>query len=160
VSAEGREKRLADDKPSLPPVVTLDRSQNLDLDVALRGEDSPPLVVYVPSGSARSDSRVTWRELPRLDVASVMQDAREELGARIVVAEGGPRLIQAAFDEEVVTDLSLTVGPTVVGKGPRLFATSEEPAHSVLLPPEVIDGYVFAHWVLSTAADAHVNGRG
>ena len=158
VSADGRRRRASEGKPPLPPILTIDRSGTLELDLALRGEAPPPVSVYVPPKAARDDGRVTWIELARLEISDVLSDARDRFDARLVVAEGGPRLLRSAFDEGVVTDLSLTVAPLLVGDGPRLFGAREEPPHSELLPAEVIDGYVFAHWIMSPTAGAHANG--
>ncbi len=152
VSQDGRERRTREGRPPLPPILTVDRSGSLDVDVALRGDDPPPLIVYVGTGCAGSDPRVTWVELPSLSLDRVLEDVRGRLDARLIVTEGGPKLLQAALEQGVVTDMSLTIAPIRLGSGPRLFATESEPPHVELLPAEVIDGCTFAHWDLTGAS--------
>jgi riboflavin biosynthesis pyrimidine reductase len=154
-----RNRRVEEGRSSLPPVVTIDRSHTLDVDLALRGDDHPRLIVYVTSEVEHQDPRADWVVLPDAAIVEVLRDARDRLGARVIVAEGGPRLIRSAFEEELVTDLSLTIAPLHVGKGPLLFDASKEPAHRELLPAEAVDDYVFAHWVIAPAARAHANGN-
>jgi riboflavin biosynthesis pyrimidine reductase len=89
-------------------------------------------------------------ELPAPSLDRVLEDVRERLYARVIVTEGGPRLVRAALEQDLVTDVSLTIAPMRVGSGPLLFAT--ELPHSELLPADVVDGYTFAHWDLTGAA--------
>jgi riboflavin biosynthesis pyrimidine reductase len=160
ISEQGREIRIDHGRSPLPPIVTIDRYGHLDLDLALRGANHPELCVYVPVQGARADQRASWIEMANLSLKDIIEDARERLGGRTIVLEGGPKLVDVAFHEDVVTDLSLTIAPILVGCGPRLFGMSGEPEHTELLPSEAIDGYVFAHWLLSPVAQMHVNGHG
>jgi riboflavin biosynthesis pyrimidine reductase len=148
VSQEGRDLRKGRGLAPLPPILTIDRSRKLDLDKVLRGESPPPVTAYVGTGRAGSDTRVTWIELPVLSIAAVLDDARERSGARVIVFEGGPLLLQSALEANLVTDLSLTVAPYPSATGPPLFAPGKQPARSDLIPPESVDGYEFTHWTL------------
>ncbi len=156
VSDEGRRTRVANGMSALPPIVTVDRSGAIDLDVALRGADPPPLIVYVGVGEAREDDRATWVEVSDFSVTRVIDDVHDRLGARVIVAEGGPRLLRSAFAAGAVTDLSLTTAPLVVGSGLRLEIGMPSPRVE-LLPAEVIDGYVFEHWLLDPTGSAGAN---
>jgi riboflavin biosynthesis pyrimidine reductase len=159
VGAEGRSRRVSRGRSPLPPILTIDRSHQLDLDLALRGENPPPMIVYVTADGEVRDTRVTWVQLTSIGIGDVLRDARERFDARLVVAEGGPRLLRSALEEGVVSDLSLTIAPHLVGRGLRLFGTDGAPDHVELLPADVVDGYVFAHWSISPAARAHVNAN-
>ena len=121
-----------------PPVVTVDRSGTLDLDRALRSREPLPLVVY---GRARGDERATWVDLPSLALPAVLADVRERFGARLVVAEPGPRLLAALLGAGVLTDLSVTVASSVVGDGPRFVLPDLPPADV-----EAFAGERFAHY--------------
>ncbi|MDE3069112.1 MAG: dihydrofolate reductase family protein [Acidobacteriota bacterium] len=155
-----RARRIDRGRPALPPILTIDRGGALDVSVALRGEGPPPLIVYGARGSARGDSRVSWVELDEPTVERVVADARERLDARVLVAEGGPRLFRAALAEGVLSDLSLTVAPHAVGAGPYIWDSSGgPPRHRDLVPVERIDGFTFRHWALEPGGAAPEGGE-
>lgn len=142
VSEDARAARAARGQPPLPPVLTLDRSGSLDLDLALRAKRPLPVIVY--TAAARDDPRVQWVELAEPTLQGVLEHARSALGAPVVLLEAGPRLLGAAFEAGLVTDLSLTIAPVTIGHGPRYAPAAWGDR---VVEPDEIDGSLFRHHV-------------
>ncbi len=140
VGEEARALRVERGQPALPPVLTLDRTGSLDLDLALRARTPLPLTVY--AREARDDPRVAWVELAEPTLAALLDHAR----ARVVVLEAGPRLLAAALAAGLVTDLSLTIAPVTIGGGPRYDPSLW--AGAPVVDAEEVDGNVFRHHLI------------
>lgn len=121
---EARERRRARGVPGMAPLVTIDRSGTLDLDRALRAREPLELIVYVPPGATRRDPRAIWVEQADLSPATVTLDLRQRFRHELIVAEPGPRLLHSLMRERVLSDLSLTISPVIVGAGPTLWGAS------------------------------------
>jgi 5-amino-6-(5-phosphoribosylamino)uracil reductase len=140
VGEDARRRRAERGQPPLPPVLTLDRTGSLDLDLALRARDPLRLVVY--ARTARDDPRAEWVELAEPTLDRVLDAAR----APVVVLEAGPRLLGAALAAGVVTDLSLTIAPLTIGDGPRYSPSLW--ADAPIVEPDEIGGDLFRHHLI------------
>lgn len=113
-SARGRE--------GLPIAATITASANLPLDRIFFTAPDFDAVVYVARG-APADSvralRATGRQvvlLPkRNDLAAMLRHMRGELGASLLLCEGGPTLNAGLFAIDAVDELFITIGPRIVG---------------------------------------------
>jgi riboflavin biosynthesis pyrimidine reductase len=107
-------------RPAKPLVATIARGLDVPDGIGLFAEPDQAVAVYTdaegeaPShGAAVSTHRVS---APR----DVLAHLRSEHGARLVMCEGGPRLLAALAAEDLVDDLVLTIAP--------LLAAGDEPA--------------------------------
>jgi riboflavin biosynthesis pyrimidine reductase len=122
-----------------PPIATLSRAGDLDLDRILRARTPPDLIVYGPVEPP--DSRAEWRESPA-DFAHVVTDLRAR-GARTIVCEGGPTVYAHVLP--LATDFSLTLAPMLVGDGPALLpATRSRRLHTQDVA--AVGDHVFVHY--------------
>jgi riboflavin biosynthesis pyrimidine reductase len=148
---EARARRTAAGASALPPIITLDRSGRLDVDRALRAEESLELIAYVPPDRGNDDPRVQWVDREDLSLASVLRDVRERFGHRLIVAEPGPKLLSALREAWLLTDLSLTVAPVFADHGRRLEgATGAQSLTAVDV--EVVGEVIFVHMVAGHGA--------
>lgn len=86
----------------------------------------PTLVVTTPEGAARLEAAVsTWPETTRLVVAAegervsaraILDAIHVTWPARIILTEGGPRLLGDFLSENLLDELFLTVAPQVAGR--------------------------------------------
>lgn len=147
-----RDARLARGETGCPRVLTVSRDLDLDLDAILSTDADLPLTVYTAADAGReipgSDTQVLT--LPEVSLAAVLADARRRYGCDVVACEGGPRLLAAALEEGVITDLSLTLAPMVLGDGPPLLSRADgaDPITLTAVAAEVIDGSAFVHYRL------------
>jgi riboflavin biosynthesis pyrimidine reductase len=146
---EDQEARVREGRPALPPILTISRSGDVDVAALVHGDADLDLVIYAPvpveiPASARNTSCVVLKDPT---VARVVAHARES-GAGTILLEGGPKVLTAALDTGVVTDMSLTVAPVLVGPGPGLLDTDELHRERRLGPvdAEVRDGFVFLQY--------------
>ncbi|HEU4975045.1 MAG TPA: dihydrofolate reductase family protein [Baekduia sp.] len=116
LAARRRERGL----PPIPPVATISRAADLDVARIRRADEPPDLRVYTEAAPPPDEPGVGWRRLKAVTVRSVVDDLRER-GAGVIVCEGGPTVYARALADEVVTDLSLTLAPVVVGEGDVLL---------------------------------------
>jgi riboflavin biosynthesis pyrimidine reductase len=97
-----------------------------DLDVAqpvLRTESLPVLIVTTDAGRARlrlaplpAHVAVTVGASERLGAADVVRAVRAAAPCRIILTEGGPRLMGDFFAERLLDELFLTIAPQVAGR--------------------------------------------
>lgn len=145
-----RDARLAAGREGWPRILTLSRNLDLDLEAMLSTDDALPLTVYTeaaaPDDVPGSDVEVVT--LDEVTPGAVVADARARYGYDVVACEGGPRLLAAALAQGVVTDLSLTLAPIVVGTGPPLLPPGEltTAVPLRLAAAEALGGSVFAHY--------------
>jgi riboflavin biosynthesis pyrimidine reductase len=144
--ADARERRQARGVAAMPPVITIDRSGSLDIDLATRAREPLELVVYVPPGEARKDRRAEWVEHPDLGLSAVAGEVRGRFGHQLIVAEPGPQLLHALREERALTDLSLTIAPVLADHGPRL-AFAEHAAQMRPVAVEAVNDVVFVHFL-------------
>lgn len=145
--------------PAIPPVATISRDGGLDTARIRRAQEPPELVVYTEAEPVPAVVEgVAWRRLPDVDVALVAADLRERDGARVIVCEGGPTLYARALAAGVVTDLSLTLSPVVVGGGdpllPPFETAGDEGVRLALADATSVGDHLFAHYRADAAAQA------
>ena len=105
-----------------PIVATISASGDLPLDRIFFTADDFEAVVYL-SASAPAERRAaieaTGRQLVSValerEVPEMLRHMRAELGARVLLLEGGPTLNAAFFRADAVDEVFLTVGPVIVG---------------------------------------------
>lgn len=123
-----RELRLNLGKAPDPLNVVVTARGNVDPTRPLfRSGDVPVLVVTTPRGAVRlADAVLSWPATSRVVVASETErlTARQVLDAvhvncpaRVVLVEGGPRLLASFVSERALDELFLTVAPQIVGRG-------------------------------------------
>jgi len=146
---EDREARRAAGQEGWPRVLTISRRMDIDLDAVLSTDAALPLTVYTqePVTGDPPGSDVHVVSLPEVSVASVVADARERYGYDVITCEGGPHLLAATLTEGVLTDLSLTVAPVVLGRGVALLGADLSTAVPLRLAiADAHDGSVFMHY--------------
>ena len=152
-------RRLARGQAARPRIAVVSASLRLDADRRLFTESPPdarPIVLTTAtSDPARrraldavadvhtaGDATVDWRRA--LDVLAAAA------GARVVLCEGGPRVVAQLVALDLVDELCLTVAPVLVaGPGPRIAHGPETaPARRLTLDRVLTDdGYLFLRYV-------------
>jgi riboflavin biosynthesis pyrimidine reductase len=118
-----QDARLARGLPREPLLATISRGLDPRLpEIALFAEPEQRIVVYTeaegaaPSHGAQVDKHRF--DAGGLNARACLRHLRLELGATVVVSEGGPTLLRELLAEGLVDDLVLTVAPTLVaGEG-------------------------------------------
>lgn len=120
-------RRIERGQAPLPRVAVVSRSLDLDLASPLfTGEGPVPIVVTSPASStarrtevaaARADLLLAGQG-PAVDLAAALASLGE-LGAGIVLAEGGPTLNGQLHDADLVDEWCLSVAPVVAGGDAR-----------------------------------------
>jgi riboflavin biosynthesis pyrimidine reductase len=147
-----RDARVAAGRTPWPRLLTISRRMDLDLDAVLSTDAALPLTIYTqatpPREIAGQDVQVV--QLPDVSPSAVVGDARERYGYEVIDCEGGPHLLAVAIAEGVLTDLSLTLSPVVLGAGPPLLPGDDLPEAVPLhlAAAEAHAGSVFAHYRL------------
>jgi len=134
--------RLDRGKPAQPIAAVISRSGNLPLDRVFFTADDFDAVVYLSSvvpGTHRRDLEATGRPtvvLPAGDeMGAMLRHMRHELGAQVLLVEGGPTVNAQLWSGGLVDEFFLTLGPVIVGgkdtitavEGPHAFAREELP---------------------------------
>jgi riboflavin biosynthesis pyrimidine reductase len=128
--ATARATRGQADRPRL---AILTRHLDLDLDGELFTAPEPPIVLTTdaaPAGRLRhAQARTTVLQFtgPRIDVRDAVV-ALGQLGARVVLSEGGPTLIGQLAVADVLDELCLTMSPMVVGGDASRVTDATTPA--------------------------------
>jgi len=149
ISDQDRDARRAAGQEGWPRVLTISRRMDIDLDSVLSTDATLPLTVYTqqPVADGRPGSDVHVVTLPDVSVRSVVADARERYGYAVITCEGGPHLLAAALAQGALTDLSLTLAPVVLGRGPSLLGAAIPAAVPLRLAAvDARDGSVFVHY--------------
>lgn len=154
IPEEDRQARLAAGQQGWPRLLTISRRMGLDLDAVLSTDADLPLTVYAEAGApdppAHRGTDVALVRLPDVSPAAVVADARARYGYEVLGCEGGPHLLAAALADGTLTDLSLTIAPTIIGTGPPLLP-GDVLEHAVglrLLAAEARAGSLFAHYAV------------
>jgi 5-amino-6-(5-phosphoribosylamino)uracil reductase len=149
---EDREARVAAGQTPWPRLLTISRRLDLDLDAVLATDAALPLTIYteaeLPDGLPGEDVEVV--RLPDVSPSAVVADARARAGYEVIGCEGGPHLLAVAIAQGVLTDLSLTLSPVVLGSGPPLLPGDDLPqaVPMRLAAADAHAGSVFAHYRL------------
>jgi riboflavin biosynthesis pyrimidine reductase len=153
---EDRDVRESLGRSRVPRIVTVSRQLDLDLDVILEVDPEMALTVYTSNAAAATHPSVeivalgSGDELP-LDL--VLADIRGRREGSIVLCEGGPGLLARLLEERLLTDLSLTLSPLVIGDGPVVWqdAGGGDPQPVALAELHRHDDFIFAHYLTGTA---------
>ena len=127
--AELEEIRTHQGKSRFPIAATLSRSGRLPLDRVFFTADDFRAVVYL-SDSAPREQRLaiesTGREVVVVPDAeapvAMLRHMRDYLGARVLLLEGGPSLNAMFFQQNLVDEYFLSLGPVIVGGRESLTA--------------------------------------
>lgn len=140
--------------PPHPVVATISRRLDLRTDeVPLLTEDGVPVQVYTERDGttidgATADLRVTALPAP-LDLADALGDLHAHRGARTVVCEGGPSLLERLVRHDLLDDLLLTLAPQLVaGDGPTPLTGDalDPPPRLRLQQVHRADDHLFLHY--------------
>lgn len=131
-----RRERLAAGKPAYPRKVTVTASGDLDPDARFWGPgtaEHPPLVYTTDAGAHRLAGRLTEpAEVVSLGTRVGFGELLDDLGARGIgrlMVEGGGRIHTAFLAGALADELSLAVGPNLVGEAdaPRFLHPARFP---------------------------------
>jgi riboflavin biosynthesis pyrimidine reductase len=113
--------RGARGRPRLPIAATITATADLPLDRLFFTATDFDAVVYVARGAppVRVDAiRGTGRQVVLLpsrgDLQAMLRHMREELGAGLLLCEGGPTVNAGLFSIDAVDELFITIGPRIV----------------------------------------------
>jgi len=114
--------RLRRGKPRVPTAAVLSRDGRLPLDAAFFTARDFDAAVYLSSAAPAERRRAiaaTGRpvyDLPQGDeLPAMLKHMRRELGAAVLLLEGGPTLNHEFFARRLVDEFFLTIGPVIVG---------------------------------------------
>ena len=135
------------------PIGILTRSGDVPWDVGLFAEPESAVTVYTgtdvtpPAGTA-AQVRVVGAQTP----ADALADLEAHDGARVVLCEGGPRLLRDVAAAGLLDDLVLTIAPLLAaGEAPTPLGgpALDPPARMALHGTWRADDHVFLHYRLS-----------
>jgi len=152
--------RVARGLPREPLMATISRALDPRLpEIALFAEPEQRVVVYTEAGdeapSRGADVRTHRFEQGGLNARACLRHLRLELGAKVVVSEGGPTLLRELLAEGLVDDLVLTVAPALVaGEGRSVVhgAVFDPPLDLELREVLRSGGHLFLHYVPAATA--------
>ena len=114
---ERRERRRAAGLAERPLAVLITRSGDIPWDAGLFAAPEQPVVIY--SGAELEPpavaAPVSVHTLDAPTPAAVLAHLRAEHGTRVVLCEGGPKLLHSLLDAQLVDELFLTLTPVLVG---------------------------------------------
>lgn len=131
---EVQEERVLRGQSPHPRIAIVSLSLDLSLDAPLFVESDPaPLVITAPSASQARRTEVANRadlllagQGGGVDLAAALKSLHE-LGARVVVCEGGPTLNGALLDAGLVDEVCVTIAPALAGgDSKRMVASATE----------------------------------
>jgi riboflavin biosynthesis pyrimidine reductase len=149
VGEEHQAARLARGQTAQPLAAVLSTSGDLPLERAFFTERDFEAMVYLADTAPpprRAAIEATGRAVAVLPsegfVASVLRHMRHELGARVLLIEGGPHLNGALLELGAVDEYFLTLGPVVVGGNAPLAAAigARPPTIAALTHLELVSG--------------------
>ena len=138
--------RLGRGKPRLPIAATISASGDLPLDRLFFTATDFEAVVYLahstPPGRCE-DVEATGRHVVLLPaerpIEAMLRHMRHELGANVLLCEGGPSLNAQMFRADAVDEYFVTIGPVVVGGQDTLTPVEGEPyTHETLRQLELV----------------------
>jgi 5-amino-6-(5-phosphoribosylamino)uracil reductase len=142
-----QEARVARNQLPIPSVATISRAGGLDVAKIRRAKQPPDLTVY-SEADAPGAVEAEWITQREVTIESVVADLRTR-GNKTIVCEGGPTLFGLLFEATLITDLSLTISPLIVGdEGPRVVEAGAAAAPLTLKDADPFEGSVFAHYVV------------
>jgi riboflavin biosynthesis pyrimidine reductase len=156
---EDRDVRESLGRSRVPRIVTVSRRLDLDLDAMLEVDPDMALTVYTSNAAAKAHPSVEVVALGSGDdvpLDLVLADIRGRREGSIVLCEGGPILLAQLLDKRLLTDLSLTLSPLVVGGGLALWqdAGDGEPQQFALAELHRDEDFIFAHYLTGAAGSS------
>jgi riboflavin biosynthesis pyrimidine reductase len=140
-----QQARVGRNRLAIPPVATISRAGALSVARIRRANEPPQLTVY-SEAEAPADVDAEWVRQTPVTPESVVSDLRAR-GNRLIVCEGGPTLFGLLFGAGVISDLSLTVAPLLVGdSGPRVVEAGVAVPPLTLAEADPFEGSVFVHY--------------
>ena len=125
---DARRARVARGVAAEPVAVTLTRSGRLPLQIPLFADREARVIVFsgtaVELGDTRAEVEVVRLDQDALCFAAALAHLRRELGMRLVLCEGGPRLLAALLREQVLDQLCLSLAGKLIGGGSAPAITS------------------------------------
>ncbi len=144
------ERRARAGRPRVPTAAVLSASGRLPLERAFFTASDFPAIVYL-SADAPTDRRAaieaTGRPVQLVPadepLPALLRHMREELGAALLLVEGGPALNGELFDRGLIDEYFLTLGAVLVGGSgvPAAIEGRLAPARARLRPLELISAY-------------------
>lgn len=127
------ELRLKRDKTRFPIGATLSRTGDLPLERIFFTARDFEAVVYLSSdvpAAKREAITATGRPVvllpPGQEVGAMLRHMRRELGAAVLLLEGGPSLNAQFFALDAIDEFFLTLGPVIIGGRDTLTAVEGE----------------------------------
>jgi len=138
------------DTDDTKPIAVVTRSGDVPWDVGLFAEPESRVIVYTgadvePPATVAADVRVTRAAEP----SAVLADLHAREGARVVLCEGGPRLLWAMVRAGLLDDLMLTVAPLLAaGAAPTALAGDalDPPPRMALRSVRRAGDHLFLHY--------------
>src|SRR5947209_11469286 len=132
VGAAQRQRRQARGQSEVPQLAIVTKSGRLDRDMTVFTRTEVPPLVLTSSGVAEETRRrvaglcevldCSGGDPAKVDEAAVLQ-ALTARGMRRILTEGGPMLLGAFVERELLDELCLTIAPYLVGGLPRRITT-------------------------------------
>jgi riboflavin biosynthesis pyrimidine reductase len=157
---EVRERRAALGLPGTPLCVTASRSMELPVDAPLFQDPDSHVIVLTNSDREPPPCRcrLTVERLPgpELDLRDGAALLRERHGVRAILLEGGPTLLAAMLEAELVDELFLSHSPLLVGGDePSLLEGTalERPLPLRLVSLMEEEGFLYLRYAIRLSAE-------
>ena len=122
---EYRQLRMALGKRGLPLNVIVSGNGQLDLDLPIFASGKVPvLIVTTPAGAKRLRKQKASdaveiravRSVGAIRASSIINQVRRVNAGKLILVEGGPRLLGAFYAEQVLDEQFLTLAPQIAGR--------------------------------------------
>ena len=160
LSVAQRQHRQARNQSEIPPIAIVTKSGHLDRDLAVfTRTEVPPLVLTCSAAADETRSRLaglagevidcSGDDPSEVDVAAVVTKLQAR-GLRRILTEGGPTLLGAFVDGELLDELCLTIAPLVVGGQARRIASGTGQLQTRMRCAHVLTddaGYLYTRYI-------------
>jgi riboflavin-specific deaminase-like protein len=117
-----RERRLREGKSEYPLRVILSQSGNISASLAVFQKGNAPIVIYSTKTMPESQRRLLselatlhFSENDELDIFWILCHLYENYHVRSLVCEGGPTLVRALANADVIDEIYLTIAAKIFG---------------------------------------------
>lgn len=158
LTAAQRQRRRARGQTEVPPIALVTRTGTVERDLAVLTEnETPPLVLTSARAATEAGKRLgsaavvldcSGSDPHRVDL-SVALERLTERGLRKVLTEGGPTLLGAFMDRDLLDELCLTCAPVVIGGAAVRIATGDADTFGRMHPAHAIadaEGYLYLRY--------------
>jgi riboflavin biosynthesis pyrimidine reductase len=131
-----REERVRAGLSPQPICATVSRSGRVPVDIPLCDDPEQTVVVYTAADVTLDPARARLEvnRIEPLTLAAVLEHLRAHHGVRLVLCEGGPRLLGVLIAEDLLDELFLTFSPLIAGgNGTKHVTEAESPVGPVPL---------------------------